>query len=95
MLRHAVQLGCQVVEPAGAKDSYLNVRPPSISSRRGRVAAIHVRTGSLEFQNGSWTRLLQSDGFRRVASGDKAAVTLDSDEAVQAAVKAFDHEATW
>jgi hypothetical protein len=85
--------GAAVVMPSTAtRGDYLNVLPPSTSRRRGRICSVHVRSGRVEFQNGSWARLRDKSGFDRLDAGDKAARTLDTDADVDAVMRAFNHE---
>ena len=92
LLRAVEGLGCRVEIPDGQRDDYVNIRPPATSRRTGRVASVHANSGSVEFQDGSWTRLFSPAGFRHLAGGDKAARTLDSDADLDAVIEAVVRE---
>lgn len=92
VLQLAEQLGCRVEVPGAQRTDYLNIKAPIETTWRARLASVHVRTGSLEFQDGSWERLGSPDGFRNLGAGNKAAITLDSAPAVDAAKHAFEAE---
>ena len=74
------------------RGDYVNVLPPSSSRRRGRVCSVHLRSGRVEFQTESWSRLVPKRGFDRLEAGNKAARTPDTDNDVPAIIAAFMHE---
>src|SRR5262245_20878342 len=84
VLAAAEAAGCSNPIPDCKRCDYVNIRPPMRSRRRGRIASVQVNTGSVEFQDGSWSRLRESTGFRHLNAGDKAARTVDSDADVEA-----------
>lgn len=92
VLEAAEAAGCTIEIPEGRRGDYVNIRPPMRSRRRGRIASVHLNSGSVEFQDGSWSRLRESAGFRRLNAGDKAARTVDSGADVDAVVSALVRE---
>lgn len=92
LLEAAEAQGCAIQIPDGERDNYVNIRPPARSRRRGRIASVHVRSGSVEFQDRSWTRLGAPAAFRRLEAGDKAARTLDTEGDLEAVLDALRRE---
>jgi hypothetical protein len=93
MLEQFEEAGASVVMPeTKTRGDYLNVLPPGSSARTGRTCSVHVRTGRVEFQGGSWDRLVDARGFDRLNAGSKAARTPNSDTDVGALVEAFRRE---
>src|SRR6266446_8331030 len=90
-LEAAEQRGCTIVVPDAVKDTYVNVVPPA-PPQRGRVVCVQTRTGSIEFQTGSWARLGSPGGFRHLAAGEKAARTLGDRTDLDAVIAALDSE---
>jgi hypothetical protein len=85
--------GARVIMPDTAtRGDYLNVMAPVTSRRRGRVCSVNVRSGRVEFQTGSWGRLVDTTGFDRLGAGDKAARTVNSSVDVDAVVAVFARE---
>ena len=93
LLETAESLGCRVAAPEGDRDDYVNVMPPAHSLRTSRLMSVHVRTGSVEFQANSWSRLGSPSDFRRLSAGDKAARALDSQADLDAVTAALRYEA--
>lgn len=91
--RRSSRTGAAVEVPTTrTRGDYVNVRPPVVSRRRGRVCSVHVHSGRVEFQEGSWDRLTSRDGFHRLEAGNKAARSPNSDADLDAIIAAFRHE---
>lgn len=92
-LKQVEAMGSRIVFPSTrTRGDYLNVLPPATSRRNSRICSVHVRTGRVESQNGSWSRLRDQAGFDRLEDGDKAARSLNTDRDLEAVLHAFTSE---
>lgn len=87
-LREVASQGCLTHAPSSVRTDYLNIaRPPG--SGRARLASLTVRTGRVEFQTNSWdvaTRSGLAAYFDQLPAGNKAAISLRTDEDLDAAI---------
>jgi hypothetical protein len=84
ILRTVVERGCVVRIPPAVKKTYFNVAPPP-GKRGGRACAVHVRSGSVEFQTDTFDvakAIGLAEVVRHLAAGNKAAYTPATTEDV-------------
>ncbi|MFZ6005777.1 MAG: helicase-related protein [Actinomycetota bacterium] len=88
VLEVLVELGCSLEAPNALRTDYMNIKPPRSHGSR-RIASLSLSSGRVEFQGDSYsfaTRLGLAEHFDYLAAGDKAAISVDNDEGVAAAL---------
>jgi hypothetical protein len=86
LLELLAELGCRIEVPDAEERNYANIRPRAPGNPR--VCALTLSTGRIEFQDESHAVARQlgiDNAFDRLNAGDKAAVTIETDEQLAAA----------
>jgi len=92
VLERLVAQACLLERPSGARQTYINVRPPA-ECGESRLASVNLSTGRLELQTRSWEAVVECSAqawFDEVPAGEKAAITITSIGAAQAAYAVID-----
>lgn len=92
VLEELAARGCQFERPTGARQDYVNVRPPKPYGD-AVLATVTLATGGIELQGRSWRAVVKCNArgwFDEVAAGEKAAITITSIGGAHAALQVIE-----